>query len=84
MSMPNRRHNPSSTNDPPKGRDSVNVNPAGALAASASPGSNSRDNAATNRRIPVTSSWSSRPKEYTTFVREAFAAGSHSLWANCR
>src|SRR6476661_6598928 len=30
------------------------------------------------------SSWSSRPKLCSTFGREVFVAGSHSLWVSCR
>src|SRR6476661_1996150 len=30
------------------------------------------------------SSWSSRPKLCSTFGREVFVAGSHSLWVNCK
>jgi hypothetical protein len=68
----------------PRGRDSTNDSPADAAAARASPGSSSRDSASTSRFTPATSSWSSRPNEYNTFVFDDFATGSHSLWASCR
>jgi hypothetical protein len=35
-------------------------------------------------KIAARFSWSTRPNEYSTFVRDVFAAGSHSLCANCR
>jgi hypothetical protein len=83
-SIPSRRHSPSNAYAPPRARDAVNRSSADALAASASPGSSSRHSAAISRRIPAVSSWSSRPKEYSTLVRDVFAAASHSLWASCR
>jgi hypothetical protein len=62
----------------------VNARSAGPVNAAAAPGSSSRVNDPINRSIPARSSSSSRPKEYTTFVRDTPAAPSHSLCANCR
>ena len=84
VSIPSLCHRPSRANVPPNGRESVNTSPEPAAAARASAGSNSRDSAATSRRTASRSSWSSRPKEYSTLVRETPAFASHSLCANCR
>ena len=57
---------------------------AGPVATSTDAGSSSRDSDFTSRPIASRSSWSSRPKLCSTFGREVFVAGSHSLWVNCR
>ena len=57
---------------------------AGPVSDAAAAGSNSRVNDPISRSIPARSSSSSRPKEYTTLVRDTPAAVSHSLCANCR
>jgi hypothetical protein len=62
----------------------VNAISAGPVNAAAAAGSSSRVNDPTSRSIPARSSSSSRPKEYTTLVRDTPASASHSLWANCR
>src|SRR5258707_11670457 len=84
VSIPRRRHNPSSRCAPPNGREPLNVNCAGPVNAAAPPGSSSRDNAVIRRSIAGRPTSSSRPKECSTFVRETPASGSHSLWASCR
>src|SRR3954452_4659520 len=62
VSIPTRRHSPSSAKAPPNGRDSVKLRPAGPVAASTCSGLSSRDSAPTSRPIAARSSWSSRPK----------------------
>jgi hypothetical protein len=84
VSIPTRRHSASSTRVPPTGREDTNASSAGPVAASAAAGSSSRDSDATSRPIASRSSWSSRPKLCSTFGREVFVAGSHSLWVSCR
>ena len=87
VSIPSRRHNASSTSVPPTGRDEVNASPAGPAVVGWSgrlAGSSSRVSDATSRLIASRSSWSSRPKLCSTFGREVFVAGSHSLWVSCR
>ena len=89
--MPSCCHSPSSSHAPPNGRESVNASPGTPTTrARSGPGPvagstpSSRVNEAISRSIAVRSSSSARPREYSTLVREDFAAGSHSLWASCR
>ena len=82
--MPSFRQSLSSTYAPPIGTDDTNSQPAGAVTASASPGSSSRDSDATSRVTASRSSSSSRPKLYSTLVRDRCVSLSHSLWASCR
>src|SRR4051794_2422534 len=87
VSMPSRRHNASRTSVPPTGREEVNANPsdpAVVVPVRAVAGSSSRVSDPTSRLIASRSSWSSRPKLCSTFGREVFVAGSHSLWVSCR
>ena len=83
-SSPRRRHSWSRTCVPPAGREAVTDSSPGSAAARASTGSSSRDRAATRRRTASLSSSSSRPKLYSTLVRDRCVSGSHSLWASCR
>src|SRR4051812_9962691 len=87
VSIPSRRHSASSTRVPPTGRDEVNANPsdpAVVVPVRAVAGLSRRVSEATSRLMASRSSWSSRPKLCSTFGREVFVAGSHSLWVSCR
>jgi hypothetical protein len=57
----------------------MNSSPAGWFNRAAAAGSSNRDSAATRRSMPTRSRSSSRPKDYSTSVRDVRAAGSHSL-----
>ena len=87
VSIPSRRHSASSTTVPPTGRDEVNASPSAPAVVvpdRAVVGSSSRVSDATSRLMASRSSWSSRPKLCSTFGRDVFVAGSHSLWVSCR
>lgn len=87
VSIPSQRHSASRTRVSPTGREEVNASSAGpalAEARRAVAGSSSRVSDATRRLIASRSSWSSRPKLCSTFGREVFVVGSHSLWVSCR
>src|SRR6266540_6408057 len=90
LAIPSRAHSASSTHAPPSGRDSVNDSPgrppacAPASPAAAEDSPSSRDSDPISRSTAARSRSSARPKLYNTFIRAAFAAGSHSLCASCR
>ena len=84
VSIPSLRHSASRTRVPPTGREEVNASSAGPTPVEprkAVAGSSSRVSDVTSRAMASRSSWSSRPKLCSTFGRELFVAGSHSLWS---
>ena len=84
LANPSRSHRPSNTYAPPSGRDSVNSNPGRPRHPAASLRAEQRVSDPIRRSIPARSTWSARPKLYTTFILDDFAVGSHSLWTSCR